>query len=270
MAATGENFPELVALMERLLAPPPDGCPWDREQTLETLKPFLIEEAYEVLEAVDAGHPAEHCDELGDLLFQIVFQAALRAREQAFHINDVVDAIVTKMKRRHPHVFGEVSVKDSNEVLANWEKLKAAERAERGVERGTLDGIPAGLPALLRAQRVGEKAATIGFDWPDVAGVRDKVAEELAEVDEAIAKEDRAAIEHEIGDLLFAISRLSTKLGVAPEDALRGAIHRFTGRFKSMERRARADGRGLETLDLAGLEKLWQEAKRAESSVLKK
>jgi MazG family protein len=150
----GENFGELVALMQKLLAP--DGCPWDREQTLATLKPFLIEEAYEVLEAMDADDVPEHCAELGDLLFQIVFQAELRAAEGKFGINDVVSAIHAKMVRRHPHVFGDVKVKDAGEVLAIWDQLKKAEHAEQGKKRRALDGVPVDLPALLRAQRLGE------------------------------------------------------------------------------------------------------------------
>ena len=184
-AQRGSTFPELVDIMDKLLAP--DGCPWDREQTLQTLEPFLIEEAYEVLEAIDAGDAPEHCEELGDLLFQIVFQAALRAREGKFGIDDVVRAIATKMIRRHPHVFGDAKVKDSEEVLANWGKLKAAEHKEKGITRRALEGVPVNLPALLRAQRIGEKAAAVGFDWPDVAGVREKVDEELREIDEAVA-----------------------------------------------------------------------------------
>src|SRR6478672_1161149 len=150
IAQRGVNFPELVAIMQKLLAP--DGCPWDREQTLASLKGYLIEEAYEVLEAIDANDPREHCEELGDLLFQIVFQAELRAREGKFGIEDVVRAIATKMRRRHPHVFGDLKVKDSDEVLANWGKLKEAEHKEKGIKRRALEGVPVNLPALLRAQ----------------------------------------------------------------------------------------------------------------------
>ena len=210
----GTNFPELVDIMQKLLAP--DGCPWDREQTMQTLEPFLIEEAYEVLEAIDTDDAREHCEELGDLLFQIVFQAELRAREGKFGIEDVVRAIATKMIRRHPHVFGDLKVKDSDEVLANWGKLKEAEHKEKGIQRRALEGVPVNLPALLRAQRIGEKAAAVGFDWPDIAGVREKVVEELAEIDEAVKSGDPAAIENEVGDLLLAASRLAAKLGVAP------------------------------------------------------
>jgi MazG family protein len=264
----GANFGELVALMQRLLSP--DGCPWDREQTLATLKPFLVEEAYEVLEAIDAGDVREHCEELGDLLFQIVFQAELRAAEGAFGIEDVITAIHRKMVRRHPHVFGEVAVKDSSEVLANWDKLKAAEHAEQGKQRRALDGVPLDLPALLRAQRIGEKAAAVGFDWPDAAGVREKIKEELAEIDEAIASGDQAAVEHEVGDLLLAVSRYAAKLGVAPEDALRSALRRFSSRFEAMEERVTASGKQLKGSTLEELDRVWTEVKRERAIVPKK
>lgn len=264
IAQRGERFHELVDIMTRLLAP--DGCPWDREQTMQTLQPFLIEEAYEVLEAIDANDPREHCEELGDLLFQIVFQAALRAQEGAFGIDDVVDAIATKMRRRHPHVFADATVKDSNEVLANWGKIKEAEQKDKGKKkRRALEGVPLALPALLRAQRIGEKAAAVGFDWPDVAGVREKVTEELREIDEAIAGGNPAEIEHELGDLLLAVSRLSAKLGVAPEDALRSAVQRFTGRFEAVEEIVLARGEEVGKTPLEELDRLWNEVKRGAS-----
>lgn len=268
IAQRGENFHELVSIMDRLLAP--DGCPWDREQTLQTLEPFLIEEAYEVLEAIDAGDWKEHCEELGDLLFQIVFQAALRAREGRFGIDDVVRAIATKMVRRHPHVFGDAKVKDADEVLANWGKLKAAEHKEKGIERRALGGVPAALPALLRAQRLGEKAAAVGFDWPDIAGVREKVDEELREIDEAVARGNPAEIEHEIGDLLLAVSRLSAKLGVAPEDALRSALRRFQNRFEAMEDEVVARGGKMGDAALEELDQIWNDVKRREQGLPKK
>lgn len=258
---TGANFPELVAIMQRLLAP--DGCPWDREQTLDSLKPYAIEEAFEVIEAIEKGDVPEHCEELGDLLFQIVFQAELRAREGRFGIEDVVAAIARKMVHRHPHVFGDLTVSGSAEVLKNWDTWKAIEHAKKGKVRGTLDGIPAALPALLQAQRVGEKAAGVGFDWPDVQGVRDKVTEELGELDEAMASGDRQAIEEELGDLLFTLTRLGSKLGVPPEDALRACIRRFRTRFASMEARAGESGRALKGMSLDEMDALWREAKAA-------
>jgi MazG family protein len=262
IAQRGDTFHQLVEIMQRLLAP--DGCPWDREQTLQTLEPFLIEEAYEVLEAIDQNDPREHCEELGDLLFQIVFQAALRDREGHFGIDDVVRAIATKMIRRHPHVFGDLKVKDADEVLANWGKLKAVEHQEKGKRRRALEGVPVALPALLRAQRLGEKAAAVGFDWPDVQGVRDKVDEELREIDEAIAQGDRAQIEHEIGDLLLAVSRLSAKLGVAPEDALRAALGRFTTRFEAVESEVIGNGGEMAQTPLEELDRIWNRVKAME------
>jgi MazG family protein len=230
----------------------------------------LIEEAYEVLEAIDAGDDKEHCEELGDLLFQIVFQAALREGEGKFGIDDVVRAIATKMKRRHPHVFGDLKVSGSDEVLANWGKLKAEEHKEKGISRRALEGVPVALPALLRAQRIGEKAAAVGFDWPDIQGVREKVVEELREIDEAVTSGDRAQIEHEVGDLLLAASRLSAKLGVAPEDALRSALRRFQSRFEAMEDQVIAAGGEVGKTPLEELDRIWNQVKKAEPHVPKK
>ncbi len=260
MVQHGQNFGELVSLMQRLLAP--DGCPWDREQTLGTLKPFLLEEAYEVLEALDDNDAAEHCAELGDLLFQIVFQAELRAAEGKFGIDDVVAGIHQKMVRRHPHIFADVKVKDSGEVLANWDKIKAVERAEKGKQRRALDGVPHDLPALLRAQRIGEKAAAVGFDWPDVPGVRAKIDEELREIDQAIAGGVQDEIFAEVGDLLLAVSRYAAKLNVAPEDALRAATKRFQTRFEAVEERVVAAGGEVKTSSLEELYRLWNEVKK--------
>jgi MazG family protein len=256
---SGERFPEVVEVMRRLLAP--DGCPWDREQTFASLKPFLIEEAYEVLEALDHDDVPGHRDELGDLLFQIVFHAALRAQRGEFGIDDVCGAIAEKMRRRHPHVFGDVKVSGSEEVLQNWGRLKEAEHREAGRVRRVLDGIPRALPALLRAQRLGEKAATVGFDWPDIQGIRAKVEEELRELDEAIAAGAQQAVEHELGDLLFTLTRLSARLQVAPEDALRAANARFEARFRILEDRAASDGKRLADMSLDELEAYWQQAK---------
>lgn len=258
---SGSNFGELVALMQRLLGP--DGCPWDREQTLDSLKPFLIEEAHEVLEAIEEGDVPEHCKELGDLLLQIVFQAELRAAADAFGIDDVIRAIVEKMVRRHPHVFGEVKVEGSAEVLSNWSKIKAGEHAEQGRERGPLDGVPASLPALLQAQRLGEKVAAVGFDWPDVKGVRAKLDEELGELDEAIATGQAEAITEEIGDVLLTVTRLAAKLGVAPEDSLRAGLRRFRRRFEAMRQAAQANGHpaNLEGMTLDEMDRLWRAAK---------
>ena len=231
----GESLAALVEIMARLLAP--GGCPWDREQTLASLRPFLVEETFEVLEALETGTPAQHCEELGDLLMQIVFQAALREKEGAFAIDDVVAGISDKLVRRHPHVFADARAESADEVLIQWEEIKRREKAA-GAEAGagpprTLAGVPLSLPALSRAHQVSAKAARVGFDWPDAQGCRDKVGEELDEIDRAIASGDRAAIEHEIGDLLFAAVSLARKLGVDAEAALRACTRRFTDRFAS-------------------------------------
>jgi len=257
----GRRFVDVVELMNRLLAP--DGCPWDREQTLASLKPYLLEEAHEVLEALESGDPQHHREELGDLLFQIVFQSALREREGAFDIDQVCTALVDKMTRRHPHVFGDLTVKDSDEVLANWGTIKAAEKKAAGKSdrRGALDGIPLGLPALLRAQRLGERAAGVGFDWPDLGGVQDKLQEELTELEQAMAQGDSAAVFHELGDVLFTLTRLCSKLGHPPEDVLRAANARFVQRFTAMESAAEADGHAMKGLSLDQMNAYWDRAK---------
>jgi MazG family protein len=255
----GATLPALVEIMERLLAD--DGCPWDREQTLQTLRPFLIEEAHEVLEAIDANDATGHCEELGDLLFQIVFHAALRAREGAFGIDDVIGAIAHKMTFRHPHVFGDAKVKDAAEVLEQWDVLKAREKGEK--KGGALAGVPLGLPALLRAQRIGEKAAKVGFDWPDARGVMDKVQEELLEIEEAVKSGDQAQVARECGDLLLAASRLAAKLGVAPEDALREATARFGRRFGAVEAELARRGRTPKESSLDEMDTIWNEVKHA-------
>jgi tetrapyrrole methylase family protein/MazG family protein/ATP diphosphatase len=251
----GSTLPRLVEIMQRLLAP--DGCPWDREQTLESLRPYVVEEAHEVVEAIDSGTPEELCEELGDLLLQIVFQAELARARDWFGPDDVVSAICDKLVRRHPHVFGDVEVKGSDEVVQNWEAIKAREKADRGV----LDGVPVALPALLRAVRVGEKAARVGFDWPDGAGARAKVDEELEELDRAVADGEREQIERELGDLLFSVVNYARKLDLDPEAALRGTLGRFTERVRDAEAAAKQQGADLDALSPPELDALWQQAK---------
>jgi MazG family protein len=261
---TGESLTRLVEVMNRLLAP--DGCPWDREQTLDTLRPFLVEETYEVLEALDDADPREHCEELGDLLLQIVFQAALRAREAGapFGIDDVVSAIVAKLVRRHPHVFADAKVSGAEQVLAQWGEIKAAERKEKAKadSHRALTGVPKAMPALLRALRIGEKAARVGFDWPNADGARAKVAEEIVEVDEARASGDAARVREELGDLLFATVSYARLLGLDPEDALHQATHKFERRFRSMEDALAAEGKEVKGTDFATLDALWEASKR--------
>jgi MazG family protein len=253
----GQSLSELVEVMDRLLAP--DGCPWDREQTLDSLRPFLLEETHEVLDAIERGTPADHCEELGDLLMQIVFQAALRRTEGAFDIDDVVRGIAGKLVRRHPHVFGDASAETADEVLAQWSKIKEAEKGPSAAS--VLEGVPVSLPALARAQQLGSRAGDVGFDWPAIDGTRNKVTEEVGELDGAIASGDRSRIESEVGDLLFAVVNLSRKLKVDAESALRGANQRFEARFHFIEDRLREQGRGPRDADLKELDALWDQAK---------
>jgi MazG family protein len=263
----GQSFPRLVELMQRLLEP--DGCPWDREQTFASLRRYTLEEACEVIDAIDQGDRKEHCAELGDLLLQVVFQAELGRKEGAFGPDDVVKAICDKLVHRHPHVFGEVAVEGSAEVLQNWERIKAAERAGQA-DKGVLGGVPRSLPALTRAQRVGEKVARVGFDWPDARGSRAKVAEELRELDEALASGDADHIEAELGDTLFALVNLARHANVDAEGALRRTIDKFTRRFDHVEGRVREVHGGWpksaqdDRLTLEELDGYWEEAKGRE------
>jgi len=259
----GTTVARLVGVMRRLLAP--DGCPWDREQTFETLRKYTLEEACEVIDAIDAGDRTLLREELGDLLLQIVFQAELARREGSFGLDDVVAGIVDKLVHRHPHVFGHMTAKDADEVLRNWEKLKAKEKGERGI----LGGVPRSMPALTRAQRIGEKVARVGFDWEDARGSRAKVAEEMGELDRAIASGDAAAVEEELGDALFALVNLARHVKVDAEGALRRTIDKFTKRFAHVEKRVREEhggwgeaGGGEQHLPLEVLDRYWEEAKR--------
>jgi len=268
-APFGSSLPELVEVMDRLLAP--DGCPWDREQTLESLRPFLIEEMYEVLAALDGGDPIDHCEELGDLLFQIVFQAGIRRREGAFDIDDVVRSIRDKLVRRHPHVFADATAESSDKVLTQWSEIKAQEKREKALRKGLdpdaptrerlLDSVPAAMPALTRAQQYSERVSRVGFDWPDVAGCRAKVAEELVEIDEAVDGGDPQRIDSEIGDLLFATVSLARKLGVDAEGALARANDKFRRRFDYVEDALLERGKLPRDSDLDEMDALWNEAK---------
>jgi MazG family protein len=260
----GATVARLVSLMQRLLGP--GGCPWDREQSLETLRKYVLEEACEVIDAIDSHDRSALREELGDLLLQVVFQAELARREGSFAIDDVVEGIVEKLVRRHPHVFGDLSAKDADEVLRNWEKLKAREKGQRGV----LGGVPRSMPALTRAQRIGEKVSRVGFDWEDARGSRAKVAEEVAELDRAIESGEAGAIEDEMGDVLFALVNLSRHLGLDAEGALRRTIDKFTTRFTHVEKRVREEhggwgdtGDGERHLPLEILNGYWEEAKQS-------
>lgn len=261
----GQTYPSLVALMQRLLGE--GGCPWDREQDMKSLRRYVLEEACEVIDAIDEGDAAHIQEELGDLALQVVFLGELARKDAGFGPDDVVRGIVEKLVRRHPHVFAETSVTGSEEVLKNWEAIKAEEKADRGV----LDGVPRSLPALYRAQRISEKVSRVGFDWPDGEGSRAKVTEELAEVDEAITGGDKQRITDEIGDVLFAIVNLARHHGIDAELALRTTSDRFSRRFGHVEQRVKekhggwprgVDGKPTAGLSLAELDGYWDEAKR--------
>jgi tetrapyrrole methylase family protein / MazG family protein len=262
MSRDAQAIERLLAIMARLRAP--DGCPWDLEQTLETLRPYVLEETYEVLEALDAGDAAAHREELGDLLLQIVFQARLREEAGLFAFADVADAISDKLVSRHPHVFAGGQVKDAEEVLKQWAALKREEKRRKGGGQSALEGVPRELPALARADRLTEKASRVGFDWPDAAGARSKVSEELEELDEAVASGQRDQIERELGDTLFALANLARKLGIAPEEALRGTVGRFIARFTHVEDELARRGVAPGTASLEEMDRLWDEAKSLE------
>jgi MazG family protein len=254
------SFEELVQLMTRLRGP--GGCPWDRDQTLETLKPFIIEESYEVVDAIDRGDRRALAEELGDFLLQAVFVAEIARQEGSFDIGDAITAIHEKLVRRHPHVFGDVEAKDAEQVLVNWEKLKNEERKKEN--QGVLAGVPQSLPALLRASRLTEKAARVGFDWRRAEDVLEKLDEESGELREAIRSGDPAKVHDEIGDLLFTMANIARKVGVNAEEALQAANRKFTRRFESMESKVRGEGHNLDQLSLEQMDELWDEAKASE------
>lgn len=264
-AQSGATLERLVGLMQRLLAP--DGCPWDRKQTHESLRKYVLEEACEVIDAIDVGDKAGLKEELGDLLLQVVFHAELARSAGDFAIDDVVEAVVGKLVRRHPHVFGDAVAADADAVLSNWEGIKSKEKPNRGV----LGGVPRSMPALVRAQRVGEKVRGVGFDWPDAASSYGKVREELGELQAAVDEHDAAAQEEELGDVLFALVNYARHLGLDAEAALRKTTDKFVRRFDHVESRVRelhggfGEGKiALETLDL-----YWDEAKADERAAQK-
>ncbi|MDC0708964.1 nucleoside triphosphate pyrophosphohydrolase [Stigmatella sp. ncwal1] len=270
MSTSGAELERLVGIMNRLRAD--GGCPWDREQDLRSMRPYLVEETFEVLDEMDrvayGGPWRSLCEELGDLLFQIVFHAQLATEKGEFTMAEVCRAVSDKLESRHPHVFGEKQVRDSTEVLFNWAQIKAEEKKRKTGRVGSvLDGVPTAAPALARAERLTEKASRMGFDWPDVAGVRAKLDEELAELDEAIASKDRDALEHELGDVLFSLANLGRFLHTPPEDALRMAIRRFTTRFQHIEAALQAEGVPLGGATLEHMERHWQTAKAAEKAL---
>ena len=260
MTEENKGFDRLMTIMRKLRAP--GGCPWDAEQTHESLKRYLLEESYEVIEAIDAGSPEMLKEELGDLMLQPVFHAAIAEERGEFTMDDVLDTINEKLIRRHPHVFGEQVVKSAEEQVANWERIK---KVEKGAERkSALSGVPPELPALMKAQKITEKAARVGFDWEHTDQVFAKVLEELHEFEETLAEGDEARMEAELGDLLFAIVNLGRFLSLDPEEALRKTISRFTTRFSHVEDTLHARGIQMKEATLEEMDKLWEEAKRME------
>ncbi|HWR31160.1 MAG TPA: nucleoside triphosphate pyrophosphohydrolase [Negativicutes bacterium] len=250
----------VVDVMARLRSP--DGCPWDIEQSHATLRRYIIEEVYEVLEAIDEKDPAHLCEELGDLLLQIVFHARMAEENGDFSMQNVVDTVTEKLIRRHPHVFGDISVRDAAEVIVNWDAIKRREKTVK--PQSALDGVPKGLPALLRANKLQLKAAKVGFDWDDIAPVWAKVAEELDELREAETSGDKVKIEDELGDVIFAVVNLGRFLGIEAEVALNGTNNKFIRRFQQVETSVRAKGLKWKNLDLTAMDEMWEAAKATE------
>ncbi len=262
----GRNLARLVEVMAELRSE--QGCPWDREQTHQSLKPYVIEEAYEVLEAVDSGSPNKLREELGDLLLQVVFHAQLGAEAGTFTMDDVIETIVAKLIRRHPHVFAATKVDGVAGVLDNWERIKKSEMPNE--RPSAIDGVPKDLPALMKAEKIQNKAAKVGFDWDDLGGPLQKVKEEFREFEEALNEAgapDKASpgwdrMEDEFGDILFALVNVGRFLEIQPEQALRRTITKFSDRFRYMEARVKEQGRNLKEMTLAEMDELWEEAKR--------
>ncbi len=296
MPTTGERFERAISIMARLRAP--GGCPWDREQTFDTIKPYTLEETYEVLEAIDARDWDELTGELGDLLLQVLFYSEMAAEEKHFSIDDVLDRLSTKLIDRHPHVFGEVKADTPGEVLRNWQALKAEEKKKRAAENGSapkaghpesvLHGISSAMPALMEAYKISSRVAQVGFDWPNIEGLFEKLSEETGELRQnlrdypepgpqpqspravasarevKVPEELRSRLEDEVGDLLFVLVNIARYLSLDPESALRKTNRKFRRRFEYLEDRLRAQGRKPESASLAEMETLWQESKQLE------
>ena len=263
MSTERNRFDRVMSIMRQLRAP--GGCPWDAEQTHESLKRYLLEETYEVMEAIDNGADEHLKEELGDLLLQPVFHAVIAEERGSFTMDDILDALADKLIRRHPHVFGDVPIKDSQAQIENWEKIK---KEEKGAERrSALSGIPPHLPALLKAQKITEKASRVGFDWEHLDQVMAKVLEELHEFEEALASGDQEHTEAELGDLLFAIVNLGRFLALDTEEALRKTIGRFQKRFSHIEEQMHCRGINLHDASLEELNTLWEEAKQIERNI---
>ena len=254
-----QNFDDLVSLFARLRAP--GGCPWDRAQSHKTLKPYLIEEAYEVVEAIEEDDPAKLTEELGDLLGQIIFHSQIADERERFDIQDVISGQLEKMTRRHPHIFGQAQARNAAEVLLNWEEIKYREK--RKDRPSALDGVPKHLPALLKAHRIQDKASRLGFDWEHIDGAFAKLEEELEEFSRAYAGGRKREIKNELGDILFTLVNLSRFLEIDPEDALRQTTDKFTRRFQYIEKSLKRDQQSFREVSLEEMEALWQQSKKA-------
>jgi MazG family protein len=260
--SSGALFERLLEIMARLRGP--EGCPWDREQTRTSLKPYLLEEAYEVLEAIEGSDPRALEEELGDLLFQVVFHAQVAREQGDFTMVEVLLRLCDKMVSRHPHVFGDTSVSTAREALTQWEVIKQRQAEEAGRRRSVIEGVPRALPSLLRAQRMQSKAARVRFDWPDAAAAWAKVQEEVAEASRALGDGDRRRIQDELGDLLFSVVNVARLSGIDAEEALGGAIEKFRRRFTDMEADLNAQGKSVGTVAQEELERSWEAAKARE------
>jgi len=254
-------FKELVDIIAKLRSE--DGCPWDKEQTNDTLKPSLIEEVYEVVDAIDDGSSEKLEEELGDLLMQVLLNAQIAEDEGKFSISGVLRKISDKLTRRHPHVFGDVQVRDTQEIIANWEAIKSQEHANKD-RKSVLDGIPSHLPNLMKARKIQSKASTVGFDWEKAEDVLEKVEEEIEELKASIDASEQDGIEEEIGDILFSVVNLSRFLNVEPEEALRKSNAKFIRRFRQMETEIANRGKEVTDYDLAGLDEIWDAVKKTE------
>ena len=258
-----EHLKKLTAILDRLRGP--DGCLWDRRQKKEDVGKYLIEEAYEVIDAIEDGSYDDIREELGDVLFQILFLAKIAEEEKRFDINGVIDEIAEKMVRRHPHVFGNSKVKNVGEIKANWQDIKMQEEGKRYRNESILDGIPRSLPALLRAEKVTRRASKVGFDWPDMTGVLDKIEEELDEFRKALESGRQNAVKEEIGDILFSLVNLSRFANVDPDGALRSSTKKFTNRFNYIENKLKEQGRTLSDASLEEMDILWEQSKTDET-----
>ncbi|WP_286974701.1 nucleoside triphosphate pyrophosphohydrolase [Acetomicrobium sp. UBA5826] len=258
------SFEELVEIMKKLRAP--GGCPWDKKQTLETLKEYVIEESYELIDAIDSRDVKNICEECGDLLLQIVFIAQIAAENDWFDVHAIIESLCDKLKRRHPHVFGDLKVRDSEEVRRNWDMIKLQERESKKEEPSRLTGIPRSMPALLRAYAIQERAAKVGFDWEkgNLDPIWAKIDEEICELRKALDEGDAGEVKEEIGDLLFAVVNLSRHIGVNPEEALQVANEKFSARFRFIEESVEGKGGSFDEYSLDELETLWQSAKKAQ------